>query len=47
MLVVETSEERVDPLEQKLRDQSSELEKKTRVMMGVLNKVHFTKQEDG
>ena len=32
---------------QKLRDQSSELEKKTRTMMGILNRIHFTKQENG
>lgn len=34
-------------LAQKLRDQSSELEKKTRMMMGILNRIHFTKQENG
>jgi hypothetical protein len=35
------------PPVQKLRDQSSELEKKTRTMMGILNKLHFTEQENG
>lgn len=35
------------PPAQKLRDQSSELEKKTRMMMGILNRIHFTKQGNG
>jgi len=38
---------KLTPPAQKLRDQSSELEKKTRMMMGVLNRIHFTKQENG